>query len=190
MRLILLGPPGAGKGTQAQSAGGHCTASSSCRPGTCCARRPSAGTPAGLKAQEVMARGELVPDEVVVAIVADRIEQPDCQERLHPRRLPADGRRRPRRSTDLLRGAGPAASTASSSSRCDELGGPAAAGREAGSKRDGGARRGGARRRQCRRRSGKRLDGLSRPDGGRWPTTMRGEGSCSSAWTAWARSTA
>ena len=36
-----------------------------------------------------MARGELVPDEVVVAIVADRIDQPDAQQRLHPRRLSA-----------------------------------------------------------------------------------------------------
>jgi adenylate kinase len=38
-----------------------------------------AGTPVGLKARDIMARGELVPDEVVVAIVADRIDQPDAK---------------------------------------------------------------------------------------------------------------
>ena len=78
MRLILLGPPGAGKGTQAQrlvekyrivqlSTGDMLRAA------------VAAGTPVGLKAREIMARGELVPDDVVVAIVADRIEKPDAR---------------------------------------------------------------------------------------------------------------
>jgi len=77
MRLILLGPPGAGKGTQAQllvekynivqlSTGDMLRAA------------VAAGTPVGLKAKEIMARGELVPDDVVVAIVADRITKPDA----------------------------------------------------------------------------------------------------------------
>jgi adenylate kinase len=77
MRLILLGPPGAGKGTQASnlvekfgivqlSTGDMLRAAS------------AAGTPVGLHAKEVMARGELVPDDIVVEIVADRISQPDA----------------------------------------------------------------------------------------------------------------
>jgi adenylate kinase len=78
MRLILLGPPGAGKGTQAQrliskyrivqlSTGDMLRAAG------------AAGTPVGLQAKAKMDRGELVPDDVVVAIIADRIGQPDAK---------------------------------------------------------------------------------------------------------------
>jgi adenylate kinase len=78
MRLILLGPPGAGKGTQAQrlvEKYGIVQLST----GDMLRAAVAAGTPVGLKAKEIMARGELVPDEVVVAIVADRIEQRDAR---------------------------------------------------------------------------------------------------------------
>jgi adenylate kinase len=78
MRLILLGPPGAGKGTQAQrlvSKHGIVQLST----GDMLRAAVAAGTPVGLRAKDIMARGELVPDEVVIAIIEDRIAQPDAQ---------------------------------------------------------------------------------------------------------------
>jgi adenylate kinase len=78
MRLILLGPPGAGKGTQAQrlvKKYGIVQLST----GDMLRAAVGAGTPIGLRAKDIMARGDLCPDEVVVSIVADRIEQPDAR---------------------------------------------------------------------------------------------------------------
>ena len=78
MRLILLGPPGAGKGTQAQrliAKYGVVQLST----GDILRAAIAAGTPVGLRAKSFMDRGELVPDEVVVAIVAERISQPDAR---------------------------------------------------------------------------------------------------------------
>jgi adenylate kinase len=78
MRLILLGPPGAGKGTQAQrlvERYGVVQLST----GDMLRAAVRAATPVGLKAKDVIARGELVPDDVVVAIVADRIAEPDAR---------------------------------------------------------------------------------------------------------------
>ena len=78
MRLILLGPPGAGKGTQAQRlVARHGIVQLS--TGDMLRAAVAARTPVGLKAKDLMARGELVPDEVVVAIIADRIDQPDAK---------------------------------------------------------------------------------------------------------------
>ena len=51
----------------------------SSRPATCCGPQSKAGTPIGLQAKDIMDRGELVPDEVVVGIVADRIERAGCK---------------------------------------------------------------------------------------------------------------
>ena len=78
MRLILLGPPGAGKGTQAQRLAeqfGIVQLST----GNMLRAAVEARTTVGLKARDIMARGELCPDQVVVAIVADRIDEPDAR---------------------------------------------------------------------------------------------------------------
>lgn len=78
MRLVLLGPPGAGKGTQAQRiVQKHGIVQLS--TGDMLRAAVAAGTAVGLRAKDIMARGELVPDEVVVAIVSDRIDQPDAK---------------------------------------------------------------------------------------------------------------
>jgi adenylate kinase len=77
MRLILLGPPGAGKGTQAQRlVAKHQIVQLS--TGEMLRAAVKAGTPVGRKAKDIMDRGELVPDDVVVAIVSDRIDEPDA----------------------------------------------------------------------------------------------------------------
>ena len=78
MRLVLLGPPGAGKGTQAQRlVAKHGLVQLS--TGEMLRAACEAGTPIGLRAKEMMARGELVPDDVVVAIVSARIDEPDAR---------------------------------------------------------------------------------------------------------------
>lgn len=77
MRLILLGPPGAGKGTQAKllvERYGIVPLST----GDMLRAAVAAGTPVGLKAKDIMAGGGLVPDDVVIGIIADRIAEPDA----------------------------------------------------------------------------------------------------------------
>ena len=77
MRLILLGPPGAGKGTQAlRLVERHGIPQLS--TGDMLRAAVAAKTPVGLKAKAVMDAGELVSDEIVNAIVAERIDQKDC----------------------------------------------------------------------------------------------------------------
>src|SRR6478752_6217042 len=77
MRLILLGPPGAGKGTQAQRlVARHGIVQLS--TGDMLRAAVAAETEVGLKAKDIMASGGLVPDDVVIGIIADRIELPDA----------------------------------------------------------------------------------------------------------------
>ena len=78
MRLILLGPPWAGKGTQAHRLV-HKHGIVQLSTGEMLRAAVAAGTPIGLKAKDIMASGALVPDEVVVGIIADRIEEPDAK---------------------------------------------------------------------------------------------------------------
>ena len=77
MRLILLGPPGAGKGTQAKLITERYDIPQ-LSTGDMLRGAVAAGTPIGLKAKAVMESGELVSDEIVNAIVAERIDQDDC----------------------------------------------------------------------------------------------------------------
>jgi len=77
MRLILLGPPGAGKGTQASAITGR-YAIPQVSTGDMLRAAAKAGTPAGLAAKEVMDRGQLVSDDVIIALVKERLKAPDC----------------------------------------------------------------------------------------------------------------
>jgi adenylate kinase len=78
MKLILLGPPGAGKGTQAQQLAKK-RSLVQLSTGEMLRAAVKAGTDVGLKAKALMDKGELVSDDVVVGIIAERIEQPDCK---------------------------------------------------------------------------------------------------------------
>src|SRR5256885_13642499 len=78
MRLILLGPPGCGKGTESQRLTEKYKIPQ-LSTGDMLRAAVKAETPVGLRAKDIMARGELVPDEVVVAIVSDRLDQPDAR---------------------------------------------------------------------------------------------------------------
>jgi adenylate kinase len=77
MRLILLGPPGSGKGTQAQRLV-HRNGIIQLSTGEMLRAAVAAQTPVGLKAKDIMAGGGLVPDDIVIGIISDRLDQPDA----------------------------------------------------------------------------------------------------------------
>ncbi len=91
MNIVLLGPPGAGKGTQAKKIAGvysipHISTGDILREDI------SNGTPLGLRAKSYMFRGELVPDELLITIIKERLSRPDCSEGFlldgYPRTVP------------------------------------------------------------------------------------------------------
>ena len=77
MRLILLGPPGAGKGTQAGFITEH-FGIPQISTGDMLRAAIRAGTPLGLEAKKVMDAGKLVSDDIIIGLVQDRLQQPDC----------------------------------------------------------------------------------------------------------------
>lgn len=77
MRLVLLGPPGAGKGTQAERLVKHHDILQ-LSTGDMLRAATAAGTEVGKRAKAIMDRGDLVPDDVMVDIIADRIGRPDA----------------------------------------------------------------------------------------------------------------
>jgi adenylate kinase len=79
VRLVLVGPPGAGKGTQAQFIASHLSIPK-ISTGDIFRDNVSHGTALGRKAKDYMGRGDLVPDEVTIAMVRDRLSEDDAQE--------------------------------------------------------------------------------------------------------------
>ncbi len=78
MNLVLFGPPGAGKGTQSKILTEK-RGLPQLSTGDMLRAAIEAGTPLGLACKALMARGELVPDETVIRIIAERYDQPDCK---------------------------------------------------------------------------------------------------------------
>lgn len=79
LNLILLGPPGAGKGTQAERLQADFSLAH-ISTGDMLRSQVAEGTDLGLEAKGYMDRGELVPDEVIIGMITERIEQPDARE--------------------------------------------------------------------------------------------------------------
>ena len=77
MRLILLGAPGAGKGTQAEILSAELSIPT-ISTGNILRAAMNEGTPVGLKAKEYVDSGRLVPDDVIIGIIQERLAREDC----------------------------------------------------------------------------------------------------------------
>ena len=84
MNLILLGPPGAGKGTQSKTIAAE-RGLVQLSTGDMLRAAVKAGSEMGRKCKSIMDKGDLVPDAVVIGIIAERIDQDGCQAGFHPR---------------------------------------------------------------------------------------------------------
>lgn len=78
MNIALFGPPGAGKGTQAKELSKHYTIPH-ISTGDILRANVRDGTELGIKAKEYMDKGELVPDEVLIGLIRNRLTEPDCE---------------------------------------------------------------------------------------------------------------
>ena len=78
MRLILLGPPGAGKGTQATVSSREKFGIPQISTGDMLRAAVKAGTPLGVAAKKVMDAGQLVSDDIIIGLVKERLKEPDC----------------------------------------------------------------------------------------------------------------
>lgn len=78
MKLILLGPPGAGKGTQAERIAKRYSLAH-ISTGDMLRAEIAAKTPLGVRAKELIDKGELVPDEIIIGMVENRVNMPDCE---------------------------------------------------------------------------------------------------------------
>lgn len=78
MKLIFLGPPGAGKGTQAERIA-EAQQVAHISTGDMLRAEMRHGTELGIAAKELIERGELVPDEIIIRMVEQRVQQPDCE---------------------------------------------------------------------------------------------------------------
>ena len=78
MKMILLGPPGAGKGTRAEILSRDLNIPT-ISTGNILRAAVKAGTPIGLKAKSFMDAGKLVPDEVIIGIIQERLAEADCK---------------------------------------------------------------------------------------------------------------
>ncbi len=124
--IILLGPPGAGKGTQAKLIA-ETYGIPQISTGDLLRDNVARQTDLGKKAKAVMDRGDLVPDELVCDMVADRLKSADCATRIHSRWISADGAAG-RVAGQAFEGAGgkdggPTATASVCASGCDSFGG-------------------------------------------------------------------
>ena len=89
MIIILIGPPGVGKGTQAKMLSGRIQVPQ-VSTGDILREAVKEKSPLGLEAKDYMDRGKLVPDEIIMKFLEERLKKPDCAEGVYPRWIPQE----------------------------------------------------------------------------------------------------